>query len=77
MVCSAIGWVKAGQAREQPALRMTQGRIQIYLHKVNKYDFNTKCKPLISALGRQRQMDLCEFEASWGHIVNFRPARVT
>ena len=33
--------------------------------------------PLILALGRQRQADLCEFEASLGYRVSFRTARAT
>jgi hypothetical protein len=33
--------------------------------------------PLIPALGRQRQADLCEFEASLVYRVSFRTARAT
>ena len=33
--------------------------------------------PLISALGRQRQMDFCEFEASLVYKVSARTARAT
>ena len=33
--------------------------------------------PLIPALGRQRQADLCEFKASLVYIVSSRPARAT
>jgi hypothetical protein len=31
--------------------------------------------PLISAIRRQRQVDLCELEASLGYRMSFRPAR--
>ena len=33
--------------------------------------------PLIPTLGRQRQVDFCEFEASMVYIVSSRPARAT
>ena len=33
--------------------------------------------PLIPTLGRQRQMDLCEFKASLVYRVSFRTARAT
>jgi hypothetical protein len=33
--------------------------------------------PLILALGRQKQVDLCEFKASLGYRVNSRTARAT
>jgi hypothetical protein len=33
--------------------------------------------PLIPALGRQRQEDLCKFQASLIYIVSFRTARDT
>ena len=33
--------------------------------------------PLIPAPGRQRQADLCEFEASLAYRVSFRTARAT
>jgi hypothetical protein len=35
------------------------------------------CMPLISAQGRQRQSDLCEFVTTLVCIVSFRTARVT
>jgi hypothetical protein len=35
------------------------------------------CTPLIPALGRQRQVDLCEFEASLLYKVSYRTARAT
>ena len=31
----------------------------------------------MSALSRQRQVNLCEFEASLVYVVHFRPARAT
>jgi hypothetical protein len=34
-------------------------------------------KTLIPALKRQRQADLCEFEASLIYIVSYRPSRAT
>jgi hypothetical protein len=33
--------------------------------------------PLIPALGRRRQMDLCEFEVSLIYIASFRPTQAT
>jgi hypothetical protein len=33
--------------------------------------------PLIPAFGRQRQLDLCEFQASLVYIVGSRPDRAT
>jgi hypothetical protein len=35
------------------------------------------CKPSTLTLGRQRQMDLCEFEASLVYIESCRAARAT
>jgi hypothetical protein len=35
------------------------------------------CTPFIPALGRQRQADLCEFDASLVYKVSFRTARAT
>jgi hypothetical protein len=35
------------------------------------------CTPIFPALGRQRQEDLCEFEASLDYIVSSRTARAT
>jgi hypothetical protein len=32
---------------------------------------------LLVALGRQRQTDLCEFEASWVYLESCRTARAT
>jgi hypothetical protein len=37
----------------------------------------TRCTPFISALGRQRKAELCEFKANLIYIVSSRPARVT
>jgi hypothetical protein len=34
-------------------------------------------RPLVPALGRQRQADLCEFETSLVYIVSSRTARAT
>ena len=33
--------------------------------------------PLVPVLGRQRQADLCEFEANPVYVVSFRTARAT
>jgi hypothetical protein len=35
------------------------------------------CMPLITALRRQRQVELCEFKASLVYIVSSRPTRAT
>jgi hypothetical protein len=35
------------------------------------------CTPLISALRKQRQVDLCEFETNLIYMVSFRTARAT
>lgn len=57
---------------------LTEGNfICYYKHKIKHQKFQGIKYPLILALGRQIQVDICEFESSIVYKVSFVSARVT
>ena len=52
--------------------------IKVYLAlRITHNDCVWRCTPLIPALGGQRQVELCEFQASLICIVSYRPTTAT
>jgi hypothetical protein len=49
----------------------------IYEIKINKSGGQWQCMPLISSLGRQRQINVCEFKDSQVYKLSYKTARAT